>query len=246
MEHTLRRLLLTFFLNLLAALPLSAMTVAQKDLAFPVNSQELLKREIHYFIKMLSPRKVTVQYPDLAELDSLDLLKRKAVGIVVSKSVYVVNKPVGFFDDKQLLDEKYMAHVLGDQSLKRVGPETFLVTVPGAKGYSYKLRAFFDADDVSTLPSSKITRAVTAAKNLDVISKGASLIMLREHTNFTGGPEAGVSVSSFIPLKEDRTLVITYNLWALKRGVMESKKIKENFVNEVEAVRKLQDSFQIP
>ncbi len=244
MEYTLPRLLLTFLLNLLAALPLSAMTVEQKDLSFPVKSKELLKREIHYFIKMLSPKKVSVQYPDLAEIDSLDLLKRKDVGIVISKSVYVVNKPVGFFDDKQLLDEKYIAHTLEDQRLKRIGPETFIVTVPGDQGYSYKLRAFFDADDVSTLPSSKITRAVTAAKNLDVISKGSSLIMLREHTNFTGGPEAGVAVSSFIPLKEDRTLVITYNIWALKRGVVVSKKIKQNFLAEIEAVRKLQETFQ--
>jgi hypothetical protein len=244
MNLTVPRFLIALAINLLASVPLSAVTLEQKDLSFPVRSRELLTGEIHYFLKMLSPATVTVQYPDLAELDSLGLLKRRDVAVIVSKAVYVVKKPVGFFDDKQLVDEKYVAHTLGDQRVKRLAPESFQVTVPGDGGYSYKLRAFFDADDVSTLPSSKVTRAVTAAKQLDVISKGSSLIMLRELTAFTGGPEAGVAVSSFIPLREDRTLVITYNLWAVKREALNGKAIREEYIEEVEAIRKLQESFR--
>jgi hypothetical protein len=234
----------TVLFTLVVALPLFAKTVDQKAINFPIKADKLLNGEIHFFFTILSPRKLAVQYPDIFHLDSLSLAQESDVAMMVNKSVYVVNKPVGFFDDKELLKEKYVAHISGEQKVKKLSADTFKITVPGVEGYHYKLRMFFDADDVSTLPNSKVIRAVDAVKQLDVISKSASTIMFAEKTEFSHYAEGGVSTSSFIPLNERKTLVITYNIYAMQRKFAREQDLKEAFLNEIEAVKSLQDSYE--
>lgn len=244
MFHPLYKLLLIFTINLIISVPLYARIVEQKELNFKIDSESLLKGDIHYFFSIMSPREFAARFADVYELDSLALNQETGVMMVLNKSVVIVNKPVGFFDDKQMSDEKYVAHISGEQKVKKTGPETFKVTVPGETGYNYKMQLFFDADDVSTLPNSKVIRAVSAAKKLDVISQSASTIMFAEKTNYSKYTEAGVTVSSFIPMKENQTLIITYNLYAVKNKFALEKVLKLNFIQEVEAVKALQESFK--
>lgn len=241
---TVYKLLFIFTLNLLVSVPLYAKVVEQKVLNFPIQTERLLSGEVHTYFTILSPRKLAVQYPELFNLDSLSLNQEEGVVLVISKSVSVVSKPVGFFDDKQMVEEKYVSHILGEQKVSKLSPDTFKITVPGSDSYSYKLQSFFDADDVSTLPNSKVIRAVTAARNLDVISKSASTIMFSEKTNYSKLVEGGVSVSSFIPLKENKTLIISYNLYAIKRKFALQKVLHQSFLNEAEAVKDLVESYK--
>lgn len=231
-------------INLIVSAPVSAKSVEQKNINFPIASEALMKGEIHYFFQILRPRELSAQQPELFELDSLSLNHEQNVKLVVTKSVAIINKPVGFFDDKQLVEETYVAHVSGEQKVKKQGQDSFKVTVPGEDGYSYKMQSYFDADDVSTLPNSRVIRAVTAAKKLDVISQSASTIQFTEKTHFTKYTEGAVAVSSYIPMKENKTLVITYNLYAVKDAVADEKRLKKSFVQEIEAVRNLQESYK--
>jgi hypothetical protein len=224
------------------SVPIYAKAVRQYELGFPVQVEKLLNDEIHYFFTILSPRKLAVHYPELYNLDSLSMNQEDDVGLLVNKSVSVISRPVGFFDDKQLVEEKFVKHILGDQKVEKRGPDSFKITVPGV--YSYKMQSFFDADDVSTLPNSKVIRAVTAARNLDVISKSASTIMFTEKTNYSRLAEGGVSVSSFIPFKENSTLVITYNIYAIKKAALKPAALHKSFVMEIEAVKTLLENYK--
>ena len=229
---------------LIISASINAKPIEQNDVNFTIKSQKLLKGEIHYFFEIITPKELAQHYPEVFQLDSLSLIKEKNIKMVVNKSVYIVNKPVGFFDDRQLSDEKYVAHVLGEQIVKKMGPASYKVTVPGDGGFTYKMHSYFDADDISTLPSSKVTRAVTAARELDVISKSASTVMLTEKTNFTKYTEGGVTISSYIPMKENKTLIITSNLWAVKKSFAIRGILKSSYLNELEAVKALQESFK--
>jgi hypothetical protein len=242
MFHSFYKLMLIFTMNLIISAPTYANVVEQKVLNFPVKPQALMKGDIHYYFTIMTPRQLASKQPELFELDSLSLLQESGVKIVVNKSVSIVNKPVGFFDDKQMVDEKFVSHVMGDQKVKKLGPDSFKVFVPGDA--SYKMQLFFDADDVSTLPNSKVIRAVTAAKKMDVISQSASTIMFTEKTLYTKYADGGVSVSSFIPMKENKTLVITYNMYALKAKFALEKVLKKSFLQEAEAVRDLQENYK--
>lgn len=244
MFQSLKKFVFVFSLNLIISVPIYAKTVEQKNINFPIKTEDLLKGEVHYFFEILSPRKLAVKYAEAFELDALSLIQENNIMMVMNKSVTIIDKPVGFFDDKQMSDEKFLAHILGEQKIKKLGPSSYKVIVPGEAGYSYKMNSFFDADDVSTLPNSKVIRAVSAAKKLDVISQSASTIMFVEKTNFTKYTEGGVSVSSFIPMKENKTLIITYNLWAIKKPFVLEKVLKSNFLSEIEAVKELMNSYK--
>lgn len=244
MLNFISKIVLIMTINLLVSIPLYAQLVEQKKINFPVKIERLMKGEIHFYFEIISPRKLAVQYPEAFELDSLSLNQEINVQMVLTKSVSVVEKPVGFFEQNQMADEKYLNHVMGEQKVKKLNPSSFLVTVPGKDGFNYKMTRYFDSDDVSTLPNTKVIRAVTAAKKLDVISQSASSIMFSEFTNYTKYTEGGVAVSSFIPLKENKTLVITYNMWAVKKDSADRNKLKENVLNEILAVKGLLDTYQ--
>ena len=243
MFFTFYKLIIVFTINLIMAVPLYASPVEQKALNFDVDSKALLKGEIHYFHEILTPRKLVIKYPEMFELDALSLIQESNVMMVVTKSVSIANKPVGFFDETQMNDERYVSHILGEQKVKKFGPDIFRVSVP-ATGLKYRMQTYYDSDDISTLPNSKVTRAVTAAKKLDVISQGASTIIFTEKNQFSKYAEGGVSVSSFIPLKENKTIVITYNLWAVKKNFAIEKVMKSNFLREIEATKLLVDSYK--
>jgi hypothetical protein len=68
--------------------------------------------------------------------------------------------------------------------------------------------------------------------------------MLTEKTHFTKYTEGGVSISSYIPMKENKTLIITYNLWAVKNPFAIRGILKSSYLQEVEAVKSLQESFK--
>ena len=244
MNHSLSKLVAVLILNLIISIPVYARLGKQDKLQFPIKTDELMKGDILFYTEILSPRKMATTHPELFEIDSLSLLQEPESIIVVSKSVFVVNKPVGFFDDKQLSDEKFVAHMSGDQKIQKTAPDTFKITVPGEFAQTYKLQMFFDADDVSTLPNSKITRAVDGAKKLDIISQGASSIMFTEQTQFSKFIIGAVSVTSYIPLKEEKTLVIQYQLKVLKKGVVSEKKIRVGLEDEMMATRDFLESFK--
>ncbi len=244
MFNDLKKFVFIFSLNLIISAPTYAKTVEQKNINFTIQTNELLKGEVHYYFEILSPRTLSVKHADVFDLDALSLVQETDVMMVLNKSVTIIDKPVGFFDDKQMTDEKFLTHILGEQKIKKLGPSSYSVSVPGETSYSYKMNSFFDADDVSTLPNSKVIRAVSAAKKLDVIAQSASTIMFVEKTNFTKYTEGGVSVSSFIPMKENKTLIITYNLWAIKKPFVVQKVLKENFLSEIEAVKELMNNYK--
>lgn len=244
MIHTISKFLFVLGINLIISIPLYAKTVEQKELNFSIKSEDLMKGEIHYFFQVLSPRKLVVKYPELFDLDSLSLVQESNVMMIVNKAVSVVNRPVGFFDDKQMTDEKFVSFIMGEQKVKKSGQDTFIVAIPGEDKLTYKMQSFFDADDVSTLPNSKVIRAVSAAKKLDIISQSATTIKFTEKTHFSKFAEGAISASSYIPLKENKTLVITYNLWAIKKPIGNLKQLEDNFTSELEAVNSLIENFK--
>ncbi len=238
------KVILIFTINLIISIPIYAKAIEQNQIDFPIKTELLIKGEMHYFFSIMSAREFSVKYPEIFELDSLSLVQEAGVKLVLTKSVMIINRPVGFFDDKQMLAPDYVKHMMGDQKVQKTRTDSYKITVPGSAAHTYVMQSYFDADDVSTLPNSKIIRAVTVAKKLDVISQSASLIMFTEKTNFSKFCEGAVSVSSFVAMKENKTLVITYNLWAVKKEFADAKILKANLLNEIEDVKELNESYK--
>ncbi len=237
-----KSLVTVFFVNLALSLAVSATTKEQTALHFPINADELLKGEIHFFFEILTPKQLAVQQSEFIELDSLGLSRKKDIAIIASKHAYIIKKPAGFFDDQQLSEKKYISHIMKGHTVKKSEEATYRVTT--SAGPAFKMRLFFDSDDVSTIPNAKVVRAVNAVKKFDVISKGASIIMFIEKTGVSNDGKGGVSVSSFIPLNEKKTLVVTHSLHAIDKNGLKRQSLKRSFQEEIESLRKLQDSYQ--
>lgn len=238
------KLLCAFALNLLISVPTYALAVEQKDIKFMADTESLMKGDVYYALDTLSPKKFNKKYPDLHDLDSLAILQEPNVKMVISKSAFIVEKPVGFFDHLNTTDEKFIDHVLGQQKIKKISENNFKVSVPGETGYNYNMQTFFDSDDISTLPNSKVVRAVTQARKLDVISQSASSTTYRELTKFSKYFVGGIQVSSYIPLKENKTLVLNYSLVAVKKYYALDKVLKRSLKVEAQAQKDLINSYK--
>jgi hypothetical protein len=238
------KLFYAFAINLLISVPTYALALEQKDINFTADTKALMKGDVFYALDTLTPRNFNKKYPDLHDLDSLAILQEPNVRIVISKSAFIVEKPVGFFDHLNTIDEKFIDHVLGEQKIKKLSENSFMVSVPGENSYWYKMKTYFDSDDISTLPNSKVIRAVTQAKKLDVISQSASSTTYRELTDFSKYFIGGIQVTSYIPLKENKTLVLNYSLLAVKKYYAIEKVLKLSLKLETEAQKDLINSFK--
>ncbi len=231
-------------LYLLISLPTYATAVEEKNLNFMPKIQNLMKGDVHYSVELLDPAKLEVKYPDLSSLDSLGFIKNKSIKILIAKSVYMVEKPAGFFDHLNTGDERFLKHTFRDLSLMKISENHFKVQSSGETPYSYMMDTYFDSDEISTLPNAKVIRAVTQARRLDVISLSSSSTLFRESTKFSDFAKGKVLVSSFIPLKENRTLVISYALTAIKTEFAVKENLKRIFRNEILQAKRLTDNYK--
>lgn len=240
---TIKKLLSVFVLNLLISVPTYATGVEQKNIKFMPSTETLMRGDVHVSFELLSVKKLKKKYPDLVALDSLGFTKEREIKVLVAKSAYVVNKPAGFFDHLNPGDEKFLSHIMGEQRVEKIKENDFRLVVPGAS-QAYSMKTYFDSDDISTLPNSKVIRAVTQARKLDVISQSATSTIFREFSNFTHSSVGGVQVSTYVPLKENKTLILSYTLNGIKKGAGDRASLKKSFHAEVESQQQLINSFQ--
>lgn len=237
-----KKFCLLFVLNLLISGKTYATAVEEKSLNFMPSAEALMKGEVHYALDVVAPRKINEKYPDFYYLDSLAFSQEANIQLVIAKSAFIVNKPAGFFDHLTMGNEDFMKYTMGEQKVKKIAENVFKITVPDS--HTYHMKTYFDSDDISTLPNSKVIRAVTQARKLDVISQSASATVFKELNLFTKFCVGGVQVSSFIPMKENKTLVVTYTLTGVKKNFAEIQKLKESFREESEAQKKLIDTYK--
>lgn len=238
------KLLSVFVVNLLISVPTYALAEEQKDINFSVDTKLLMKGEVHYAQKIMSPAKFHSKYADLYDLDSLAILQEPNIKVVISKTAYIVDKPVGFFDHLNIGDEKFISHIMSKQKVKKLSENHFKINVIGDSGYSYLMNTYFDSDDISTLPNSKVVRAVTQAKKLDVISQSAATISYKEMTNYSKYFVGGIQVSSHIPINENKTLILNYSLFSVKKQFALKKILKQSLKDEAVAQKDLINKFK--
>lgn len=230
-------------LNLSCAASTYGKAIEQPEFNFKVDAQKLIEGDFHYSFYLTTSRELVEKLPLVTNLDSLSLLQEKDVKIMLTKTAFVINKPVGFFDNEHIRNEKFVTHMMGEQSLTPTDPVTYKVSVPGEMKHSYRMRSYFDSDDITTLPNSRVIQAVSAAKKMDVLSQSSSSMVMKEYTHYSDFLAAGVKVSSFITLQEGSTLIITYGLTAVKKAYAKEQMLKQGFVDETDAIKNLLENY---
>jgi hypothetical protein len=149
---------------------------------------------------------------------------------------------VGVFEHEKLMDPQYVSYIFKNHKINLIDKDTYMISNPD--GNSFKMQSFFDSENMSTLNKSKVLSAANAARELDIISEGAATMVITERTNFSKSLLGEVWISSFIPVTENRTLVITYRLLGFKKPYVKIESIKDIFLKDFETLRELQNTFQ--
>ena len=233
-----------FFICLALASGAYARSVEQTSFKFKIDPTPLLRGDIHYSYQLISPKQLVEKFPEALDLDSLSLVYEKKIRVLLTKSVMVVKKPVEFFGTDHMKDEKFVRELLGAERLEKQGEESFKVTQPGDTKFSYVMRTYFDSDEISTLSSSKVVQAVAGVKKMEVMTQGASSHVLREYNQFPKGILGATAVTSHVPLAENKTLVITYQITVLKKNQVREKELKTAFLQEAQVVQSVLNSFK--
>jgi hypothetical protein len=237
------KLSILFIVPLFISVSVFGVTKEIEKLVFDLETSKLLKGETHFSIDIMGVKKLKKKYPQLATLDTTGFSKTPQTKMVLTKTAYIVKKPAGFFDHENIGSESFTRHYMGDQKVKKIDKNKFKIVVTENDSYEYQLSTFFDSDDISTLPNSKVIRAVTEMKKLDVISQSSTLVIFREFTQFTKYSAGSVEVSAIIPLKEDKTLIITYGLTAIKKFYAIEALLKQSFIKDIESQKNLINQY---
>lgn len=235
---------LIIILGLLSHFSIYAASVKQKDLNFTVKGEELLNGDVYYSVEVLTKKQLAKILPAFVELDTSGFTKAKNAELLVSKTSYVVRKPVGFFDHDKIVNEDFLNHYFGEQKVTKTEDRTFKVRIPGSTPQTYKLRTHFDSDDISTTTNSRAIRAITGAKKMDIQVQGAQSIIMKEMWDFSRGSYGAVHVTAYIGLKEDRTLVIDFGIMSLIPPLLARETLDESIIGEAKAHQELLNSFK--
>lgn len=232
------------FLNT-STLLAKSIIVEQDNINFPIKTSSLMEGEIHLFFTTISREDLISKFPQLIKLDTLSLLNKKKDQFVILKSVYVVRQPVGFFDENHFLNEEFYSKMHESKVIKKIDNARFKVK-DVASAIDYQAQIFIDADDLSTLPNSKINQAVIGSKELDVIAKSATTVVFTEKTKFSDLYLGGINVSSFIPVNEHKTLVISYELALLNDSNHKDLTLKADLFKEIKSLKRNLSSLVSP
>ncbi len=221
-----------------------AASVKQKDLNFTVKGEELLKGDVYYSVEVMTKKELKKILPHFLDLDTSGFTKSKNSPLLVSKTAYVVNKPIGVFDHQKAASLRYLKHLFGEQKVSEISERTFSVEIPGSTPQRYKLRTHFDSDDISATTNSRAIRAITGAKKMDIQVQGASSIIMREMWDYSRGSNGGVHVTAFLTLKENKTLVIDYGIMSLIPPLLARETLEGSISNEASAHQSLINLFR--
>lgn len=235
--------LLKILMFILIAFPAWAKIVQHDSPYYIVDVPKLESGEIHSFVAVVPASGLSEKYPALRDLDTLKLANRGNTLLAIKKISYVVNKPVGFFTDQQLNDQKWLEHLHPQEKLKRLDETSFQAVTSKGK---YQLEVFFDSDDLSNVQRSKLIHAVALTKKLDPLSGGSFATSCMLKTKPKSETINDVMITNYISLTTKTTAVITYQITALKKTKEDVvlKKVRESFIKEAPALVQRTNSFK--
>jgi len=217
--------------------------IEKKNLKFNVIGSDLVKGDIHFSFSLMEPKTFKKKYRQIKDLDSLEVRKEPNVKIMLTKAAFIVKTPIGFFDHEHMKNLTFIKYIHEGEEVSEVSDSQFNIRVPGEHPYSYTLKTYFDSDDISSLPTSKAVRAMTAAKKIDVITQSSNSMVFSEMSNFTTFALGGSSVTTYMSLKENSTLILHYELIGIRTSFADRKVLRQEYQRHIQQLQKAINSY---
>lgn len=223
---------------LIFAPSLLAASYRQKSLQFVIDTTKIYSGDILYSARLVDQKKFKEKYKKLSAIDVLGIRKEQNRKMLILKSAFMVKVAPGFFNQENLLDEKFISHLQGGATVTSITDDKYKISSNGLK---FNKTIYFDSDDISSVDSKKFSQAVKAAKEIDVISQSSIATLVEEDGDSKNG---GVIIQSFVPLKKDKTLIIRYEIISLPANASKAS-IYPSIPENLERYQKLFQEYKI-
>jgi len=244
----------------LSLLSFSALAQAKKkgfirlsESNFPVTKdmvQAMLKEGKSFYSVNLMNREEFFQPSRKAflELDYMGQSKLKNNSYLVSKHVYLLNRPADFFSCELLENIKYI-RALEKESVTRVGPLNYLMKGEQFMVYKYQfdLNWFADLQDCKNLVTEGSTEMNDNIAKLKTFDKGITYPLhgtyLKDKPNFTQFLTSGW-IFAKIHRIEQKTLMITYEVSAMPSEYAIKNIVENGHIQVMELEEKANSEFK--
>jgi hypothetical protein len=227
------------FITGLLLLPTSlwAETLKQKSLNFKIDAAKIYSGDILFSARLVDQEKFKTRYKKINPLDVQGIRKEKNRKILIIKSAFMVKVAPGFFNQQNLLDTKFIAHLQEGAKVTEVSDDQFKIK---SKSIDFIKKIYFDSDDITSVGTKKLSLAVKTVKEIDVISQSSFATLVEEDGT---SKEGGIIIQSFVPLKKDKTLIIRYELISLPQEARKET-VYPNIPSNLERYQKLFEEFK--
>lgn len=237
------KIILSLLITNFSSIELMAQPLEQKNLIFNFDANSLKKSDISYSMKLLTPEKLKERYPQLVSLDASGLLENKESKVLVSKFVYIVNKPASFFNYHQMVDVNFIKHQYNERKISAIDENSFKSDTQD----KFRLDVYYDSDDINYTKKSLVVNAITESKKIDPLSIGSSASVFRHFTYPESLVSENSSLTNYVSISASKTLVIEYTLASIKNGSekINTDEIKSFQLKEILSHQQSINSFKL-
>lgn len=218
-----------------------AVDIKHSDFNFQISTHKIKSTDIHYAFVSVDQNTFVKEAGPFSALGHQQKDKKyKDNKHILFRAVFPVKKAIGYFDADKFSDPTFIKKMEGGAKVKRARENAFITQNSSPIKYHYFSRFYFDSDDLSSLPDSRIGRKIMELKSTDPLLFSANLSIFREMFGHTHFIKESSEFYGFVALDENTTLVVFMRMsiyssddildYVIERDLIKkTKKIREAF-----------------
>lgn len=179
---------------------------------FAISTHKIKATDLHYaFVSVNQQTFYREAGPFAALLGASKNIKNEDKHILI-RAVFPITKAIGNFEPDSFNELSFVQRIDEQKKVRKLKDNTFLTQNSSPISYQYFSKFHFDADDLSSLPDSKIGHKITELKSSDPLLQSANATIYRQMFGFSSFLKESSEFYGFIALDETRTLVVYMKL----------------------------------
>lgn len=221
--------------------PLWSKDIAHSEFNFSISAHKLKSTDMHYSFASVKKEIFNKEAGPFSALLSPGHLGQDREKFTLIRAVFPVKKAIGIFDSEKFNDLKFIKRIEDSSKVRKLRENTFISQMSSPRKYQYFSKFHFDADDLSSLPDSRVSKKIMELKTSDPLLLSANMSIFREMFGFTDYLSESSEFYGFISLDETTTLVVL-----IKLAVFPSDDITDNVIERdlLKYIKRIQKSLE--
>lgn len=217
--------------------PVWAKDIKHSEFNFALSARKLKSTDLHYAFTSVNQETFNREAGPFAALLTHRDSKKKGAKYALIRAVFPVKKAIGHFDTDKFSDLPFIKKIEQNSKVRKLKENTFLTQVNTPVKYQFFSKFHFDADDISSLPDSRVGRKMMELKTSDPLLQSANVSIYREMFGFSKYLNESSEFYGFISLDETTTLVVFMKLAVFSSDDTLDYVIERDFLKKVKKLQ---------